>query len=190
MVNQNRNQHIKKLTIAGMLIAVGIIIPMFSPVRIMIEPASYTLASHVVIFIGMFISPLMAVAVVAGTTIGFQLGGFPIVVVLRAASHVFFASIGAYYLHRIVKEPLSGVKARIFSFIIALIHALFEVAVVTVFFFGDVNPLNIEQGFLTSIVLLVGLGTVIHSMIDYEIARFIVLPLKKQKTLAALFKKV
>ena len=48
------------LALTGMLIAVGIVIPLFSPVKIILEPASFTLASHVAIFIAMFISPAMA----------------------------------------------------------------------------------------------------------------------------------
>ena len=38
------------LALTGMLIAVGIVIPLFSPVKINLEPASYTQASHVAIF--------------------------------------------------------------------------------------------------------------------------------------------
>ena len=79
------------LALTGMLIAVGIVIPLFSPVKIILEPASFTLASHVAIFIAMFISPAMAVAVSLGTTLGFFLAGFPLTVVLRALTHVIFA---------------------------------------------------------------------------------------------------
>ena len=184
------NYNISKLAISGMLIAIGVIIPMFSPVRIVLEPASYTLASHVVIFIAMFISPAMAVSVAVGTTIGFFLGGFPIVVVLRAATHVIFAFIGAFYLHKISKEALSMVKLRIFSFCVAIIHALGELVVVSMFYFGgNVSPAHMEQGFIMSVLLLVGLGSVIHSMIDFEIARVIVFPLKRQRNLAPLFGK-
>ena len=84
-----------QLALAGMLIAIGIVIPMFSPIKIIIEPASFTLASHVPVFIAMFISPMMAAAVALGTTLGFLLGGFPLTVVLRALTHVIFATIGA-----------------------------------------------------------------------------------------------
>ena len=80
---------IKSLVVSAILIAVGIIIPLFSPVRILIEPASFTLASHVAIFIGMFISPSVGVAVALGTTFGFFLST-PLVVALRAFSHVIF----------------------------------------------------------------------------------------------------
>ena len=83
------------LALTGMLIAVGIVIPMFSPIKIVIEPASFTLASHVAVFIAMFISPSVAVAVSLGTTLGFFLGGFPLTVVLRALTHVIFALAGS-----------------------------------------------------------------------------------------------
>jgi len=175
-----KNQIIRKLTIAGMLIAIGLIIPMFSPIKIILEPASFTLASHVAIFIAMFFSPLMAVAVALGTTIGFFMGGFPIIIVLRASTHVIFAFIGAFYLHKVLKKEPSIIELRIFSFIIAIIHALGELMIVSVFYFGgNINPAYTEQGFISSVLLLVGLGTVIHSMVDFEIARLVILPLKK-----------
>ena len=95
-----------QLALAGMLIAIGIVIPMFSPIKIIIEPASFTLASHVPVFIAMFISPMMAAAVALGTTLGFLLGGFPLTVVLRALTHVIFATIGAWYLRAGAHHPL------------------------------------------------------------------------------------
>ncbi len=48
----------------------GVIIPMVMP-KIMIPPASFTLASHVPLFIAMFFTPGVAVAVALGTTFGF-----------------------------------------------------------------------------------------------------------------------
>jgi niacin transporter len=176
-----------KLTISGLLIAIGVIIPMFSPLRLVIPPASFTLASHVAIFIAMFISPAMAVSVAAGTAIGFYLGGFPLIIVMRAATHAFFALIGALYLSR-HKKRISAVKLRFFSLCAASVHALGEVAVVTVFFFGgNISQVHLEQGFAVSVLLLVGLGTVIHSMVDFEIAQIVLYPLKKQKSLASYF---
>ena len=186
----HRNAKHKKLTIAGLLIAVGLIIPMFSPIRIVMEPASFTLASHVVIFIAMFISPTMALVVALGTTLGFFIGGFPIVIVLRASTHVVFALLGAFYLHKIATQRLSAAKMRLFSFVIAVIHALGELVVVSVFYFsGSISPAHLEQVFIVSVLLLVGLGSVIHSMLDFEIARVIALPLRKTKHLAELISK-
>ncbi|MCL2137218.1 MAG: hypothetical protein FWH40_06845 [Coriobacteriia bacterium] len=170
---------ILKLTVSGLLIAIGIVIPMLSPFKIVLEPASFTLASHVTIFIAMFISPGMAAAVAVGTTIGFFLGGFPIVIVFRAASHLVFATIGALWLRKISEESRTGVKIRLFSLAIGLIHAFCELLVVTVFYFGgNVSAMYYQKGFVLSVLLLVGLGTVVHSMIDFEIAKLVMIPLK------------
>ena len=179
------NHRIAKLATAGLLIAIGIIIPMFSPIKIVLEPASFTLASHVAIFIAMFISPGLAAAVAVGITFGFYFGGFPIIIVIRAASHVIFAFLGATYLHKLSNGNISAVKLRLFSLIVGLIHALCEVIVVSVFYFGgNISAAFLEKGFFMSAIMLVGLGSVIHSMVDFEIARLIVLPLKKQKNLS------
>ena len=183
-----KSRNTMKLAMSGLLTAIGLIIPMFSPVRVLIEPASFTLASHVAIFVAMFISPAVAVSVAAGTTIGFLFGGFPTIVVLRAATHIVFAFAGSLYLHKISKSNLSFVNLRIFSFCIALVHAVGELVVVSFFYFGgNISTAHIEKGYVMSVLLLVGLGTVIHSMIDFEIAHLALLPLKKQKNLAEYF---
>jgi niacin transporter len=171
-----------EITAAGLLIAIGIIIPMFSPIRIVIEPASYTLASHVAVMLAMFISPKVAVAVALGTTLGFFFGGFPIIIVARAASHVVFALVGGMYLSRVNKLNFKGLRLRIFSLIIAIIHAVCELAVVYVFFFaGFATAEEGAQIFMLSMAGLVGLGTIIHSMIDLEIANIIKIALQKQR---------
>ena len=168
-----------KLSLSGLLIAVGIVIPMLSPFKIIIEPASFTLASHVTIFIAIFISPGMAAVVAIGTAIGFFLGGFPIVIVFRAASHIVFALIGAFWMRRIPDSSRVGLKFRLFSLVVGLIHGLTELTVVTLFYFaGNMSALYYQRGFLLSVILLVGVGTVIHSMVDFEIANLIIQPLK------------
>jgi niacin transporter len=178
-----RSKNITIIAISGLLIAIGLIIPMFSPVRIILEPASFTLASHVPIFIAMFISPVVAVAVAAGTTLGFFFGGFPIIIVFRAATHIIFALIGAIYIKKILPGKLGGAKLRIFSFFIALIHALGEVVVVSAFYFGgNIGYAHTQQGFVMSVLILVGAGTVVHSMVDLELAHLVLLPLRKQKS--------
>ena len=183
-----KKQNTMKLAISGLLIAIGVLIPMYSPARVVLPPASFTLASHTAIFIAMLISPKVAVAVAAGTTVGFFLGGFPIVIVLRAATHIIFAFVGALYLYRISPGKLSAVKLRIFSFVIGIIHAAGEVMVVSMFFFGgNISAAHLEQGFFISVLLLIGLGSVIHSMVDFEIAHFTLLPLRKQKSLSEYF---
>lgn len=177
-----KNNSVLRLSVSGLLIALGIVIPMISPFKIILEPASFTLASHVAIFVAMFISPGMAAAVTIGTTIGFFFGGFPLVVVLRAASHIVFAAAGAFYLRKVPEKHLSAIKLRVFSLLIALIHALCELIVVSAFYYGgNMGAAYYQKGFLLSVLLLVGLGTVIHSMIDFEIAHMILSVLKKQK---------
>ncbi|MCL2003127.1 MAG: hypothetical protein FWG72_03860 [Oscillospiraceae bacterium] len=167
------------LTISGLLIATGIAIPMFAP-KIILPPASFTLASHVVIFLAMFISPAMAVTVAAGTTIGFFLGGFPLVVVLRAASHIVFAAAGALYLAKSQNTLVCPLRLRVFSLSVAILHAAGELIVVGAFILsGGIDPAAYRQGFL-SVFLLVGLGTVVHSMVDFEIANAIRLATRKQ----------
>lgn len=165
---------IYSLTISALLCAIGIIIPLFSPFKIVLEPASFTLASHVAIFIAMFISPVTAASVAFGTTVGFFLGGFPIVVVIRAASHMFFALCGAFFLKSKPALLYDRIPAFLFSFLIGLLHAVGEIAVVTPFYFQNLmTPGYYAKGFVFSVVLLVGVGTVIHSMIDFEISLFI-----------------
>ena len=161
------------LALTGMLIAVGIVIPLFSPVKIILEPASFTLASHVAIFIAMFISPAMAVAVSLGTTLGFFLAGFPLTVVLRALTHVIFALAGAD------NAPIQSVRSSLgFSFVIGVLHAFCEVLVVLPFYLnGSMPQANYEKGFFVSIFLLVGVGSIIHSMVDMCISIWLYKPI-------------
>ena len=171
----NSNSKLYTLTISAVLCAVGILIPLFSPVKILIEPASFTLASHVAIFIAMYISPPVALFVAAGTTSGFFLAGFPIVIVFRAATHMVFAGIGSYVLKSRPEILNSIYKASIFSFLIALVHSICEILVVIPFYFGGVQ----QNSFFFSVLLLVGVGTVVHSMVDFQIAYLVWKPVKK-----------
>lgn len=175
---------VKTMTIAGMLCAIGIIIPMFAP-KIVIEPASFTLASHVPVFIAMFISPSVAISVSLLTSLGFFISGFPLVVVLRALTHLLFASIGAFMLKKNNNILLSPKSAGIYSFIIAVIHAAAEVAVVTFYYWGGTMVAYEEKGYLVSVLGQVGLGTIIHSMIDFAIAVVVWKPLQQIITIPA-----
>lgn len=179
MQNLRYRSSVFKITASAFLIAVGILIPMVSPVRVIIEPASFTLASHVAIFVAMFISPAVAVAVTLGTTLGFFLGGFPLIIVIRAASHIIFVIIGSLYLQKIDKFNISAIHLRIFSFAVALIHAIFELTGVMLFYFGTNVPINSDL--LLWALGFVGLGTVIHSIVDMEIANIVRLALQKQR---------
>ena len=174
-------KNIYQLTLSAILIAIGILIPMISPLKLILEPASFTLASHVPIFIAMFISPSVAVAVALGTTAGFFLGGFPIVVTLRALTHVIFVAVGSQMLKKRPSLIQEKGQSFLFSFLIGIVHAISEIAVVSLFYFsGGMTGGYYAQGFMTSVLLLVGVGTVVHSMIDFSIAQVIWLGLEKR----------
>lgn len=152
---------------AAILTAIGILIPMVMPIRIVIGPASYTLGSHIPIIMAMFISPMVAGAVAIGTTLGFLMAAFPIVIVLRAFSHVVFALLGAWVLQRTNGLFTNVVKRQLFSLTINIVHALAEVVVV--FVLTGLGQENLDPSFWYVLLVLVGVGTVIHGMIDFEL---------------------
>lgn len=175
----NRNNKLISLVITALLIAIGIVIPMVVP-KIVIGPMSFTLASHVAIFIAMFISPPAAIAVALGTTIGFFFSGLPIIVVWRAFSHIVFTVIGAYMLKKMPNMLMSVRTCTLFSLLTAVIHAICEVIVVTFFYSGgNMGNKVYASGYFVTVILLVGVGTIAHSMIDFGISVFVWKPLSR-----------
>lgn len=156
-----------QLTSAAILTAVAILIPLVMPIKIVIGPASYTLGSHIPIVMAMFLSPLVALAVAFGSTLGFLMAGFPIIIVFRALSHILFATAGAVYLERSHGVLSSVWKRQVFSLFINIIHAAAEVGVV--YFMTAFGQQNLDANFLYTLFVLVGIGTVIHGMIDFEL---------------------
>lgn len=181
-----RRNSVRQLTISALLIGIGMIIPMVMP-RITIGPASFTLASHVPVFIAMFFSPMMAVAVSLGTGFGFFLSATP-VIALRALSHLLFAVIGAWYLQKnlsIVKSKNKKVfingRFQLFNLSIGVIHSAIELVVVSIFYtIGNLPETYYSQGYMYSIFLLMGIGGLIHSLVDYNIAYYLAYVLSKQ----------
>lgn len=172
----NQTNKVKTMTIAALLSAIGIILPMYSPVKFILEPASFTLASHVPIFIAMFISPVVAVFVALITAFGFLMAGiFPIVVVARALTHVIFAFVGAYILMKKGNILLSLRTAIPFVFFISLLHAVAEVIVSTIFYFTGQSTAS----YLVFVIGLVGVGTLVHSTVDFIIASIVWVPLQR-----------
>ncbi|HHV31251.1 hypothetical protein [Caproiciproducens sp. LBM24188] len=172
-----RDSKLQTITIAALLSAIGIVIPMFCP-KIVLEPASFTLASHVPVFIAVFISPVVAIAVSLVSAVGFLFAGFPLVVVLRALSHLVFATIGALILKKSPNALQTMGKSALFGFFLSIIHAACEVVVVTLFYFGNgMSKAYYAQGYVVSVLLLVGVGSVIHSMVDYSISMVVWKPL-------------
>ena len=172
-----RDLKLQTITIAALLSAIGIVIPLFAP-KIILEPASFTLASHVPVFIAVFISPVVAVSVTLVSAAGLLFAGFPIVVVLRALSHLVFEIVGAMILKKVPNALQTVGKSVGFGLLMALIHAVSEVVVVTMFYFGQgMTKSYYAQGYVNSVLLLVGVGTIIHSMIDFGIALVVWKPL-------------
>lgn len=161
-------KNIKTMTTAAVLITFGIVIPMFMP-KILVPPASYTLASHVPVFVAMFISPIIAVMVALGTALGFLLTTTP-EIAARALSHVVFAYIGSLYIRKNKTLLTSLSKTIMFSATISLIHVVFEIISITPFYFIN----NSNQSYINTIILLVGIGGFIHSIIDFYISVIIV----------------
>lgn len=167
-MNKNRKR-LSLLTTAALLTALAILIPQVMP-KIVIPPASFTLASHVPIMIGMFISPIVAVIVALGSTLGFLISGLPIEITFRAATHVIFAFVGAVFLQK-HHDYTKGVKFQIFNLVIAAIHTLAEVIVVYLLLTTGFSHLNGRN--MTSLLLVLGIGGFVHSLIDFNIAMFI-----------------
>lgn len=102
----------------------------------------------------------------------------PLIIVFRALSHVIFVLTGALILKKKQNVLGSVTGAALFGFLMAVIHAAGEIAAVTLFYLGsDVTKLNDAKGFAYSILLLVGVGTIVHSMVDFGISLFVWRPL-------------
>ena len=63
-------KNVRFMTLTALLTAIAIFIAIAMPLKLVIPPASYTLGSHVAIFIAMFINPWMAIFVVLGSSYG------------------------------------------------------------------------------------------------------------------------
>ena len=167
-VIMRRNQT-KSLAFTAILVAFGILIPMVMPVKVVIGPASFTLASHVPVFMAMFISPQVAVLVALGTSLGFLLAGFPIVIVLRAVSHLLFAVVGAILIQKrpsLLEKPLSTFLLALF---LNFLHGLAEFIVVLVLTAG----VQTGADYVWSLVGLIGFGSLVHGCIDFYIAYYL-----------------
>ena len=64
-------------------------------------------------------------------------------------------------------------KSQLFSLGIGLIHALGEMIIVSLFFFGFIGVTDTSNGFFYTVFLLVGVGTLVHSLVDFFIAQYI-----------------
>ena len=177
----NRSNNVLHLTMTALLVAIGILIPAISPVKIPLGPAgSFTLASHVAIFLAMFISPFSATAVALGTTVGFWLAGFPFPIVLRALTHVVWAILGAMWLKKNPATLYRPGASALYCIVVALVHAALEtVAIMVLFFSGSVAD---KGGLWLTVFLPVGVVTLVHSSLDYIISILVWRPISSLKS--------
>ncbi len=156
---------IKQMVYAGLLTALAIIIPIqFGFLKIIIPPFTATLAAHVPMMLAMLISPVVAIVVGVGSTIGFVISGTPAPVVARAATHIVVGYIGA----RIIMRNQSYVKAAIIT---APIHGLLEMLVIIPFI-----GLNVYQ-----LLIVTAVGTILHHAVDSTIAYAVVKAVAKSR---------
>ena len=179
-----KNKAVYQMSLSAMLMAVAILIPMYSPLKVMIEPASFTLASHVAIMIAMFISPSVAISVELGATIGFFLGGFPLVVVMRAFSQIIFVVIGAIVLKKKPEIMNNLASLIVFALVMGVIHAVSEVIVSLPFYFANGITSEATSTLFYNVFVLVGIGTLIHSCVDFVIASAVFKVLVKDRNIA------
>lgn len=164
------HKNIYQLVLAGVLCAIGLVVPMVMP-KVIIGPMSFTLGAHVAIFLAMFISPKVAAAVCLGTTMGFFVTT-PLIIAARAATHIIFALVGTFIIKRypnIIESFVAGIGLNLG---LAVLHALGEVLVVAPFFFSGYmfTSEQLSNGFVMSVIVLVGVGTVLHSVMDCSIS--------------------
>lgn len=153
--------NIKKLTYTAMLTALAIIIPLaFGFLKIVIGPFSATLASHVPMFIAMLLGPLPAAMVGIGSALGFLVSA-PAVVAARAFMHTFVGALGGVLIKKGV--PFGKVVA-----ITAPVHAGLEALVVIPFGYT-----------MFKVLVVVGIGSLIHHMADGIIAFAVIKALSK-----------
>ena len=102
--------------------------------------------------------------------------GYPIVVVFRAFSHIIFGFLGALYLKKFPQTIENHKSSLLFNFVLGLIHAIGEVLACVIFY--SVTGEDFQKLFYVLFVL-VGFGTIVHSMIDYVIALTIFKSIRK-----------
>ena len=167
-----------KVARVGMFVALAMIfsyIEALIPFNFGIPGMKLGLANLVTVTALYIMGSKVALAVSVGTTLGFLLAGFAPIVVLRAAVQVIFVALGAVWLARRQDKPCSPAVMAVFGLVTGLIHGVSEAVVVTLFWFGG----TVDGSFLGTVVGLVGVGTLVHSMVDFYIALAIWAPVSR-----------
>ncbi|SFD37693.1 ECF transporter S component [Clostridium uliginosum] len=159
------NNKTKQMVYAALLTALAIIIPIqFGFLKIIIPPFTATLAAHVPMMISMLISPMVAVVVGIGSTLGFLISGMPMPVVFRAATHILVGYIGA----KIIIKDKNYLKAAALT---APIHGLAEMIVVIPFIGFNVYKL----------LIVTAVGGILHHIVDSGISYILIKAMAKAR---------
>ena len=159
----------KKLIMAALLTSIAIIIPFAVFFKVVVPPFSATLGSHVPMFISMLLGPKVAAIVGLGSAFGFFLNLGP-AIGARASMHIFVGIIGA----ELIKK---GVPFGKVSVITAPLHGLFEALIIIPF-----------TGFEAyNVLLLTGVGSILHHFADAFIAYLIINILQRSKSVSTIF---
>ncbi|MGG7162327.1 ECF transporter S component [Clostridium ihumii] len=157
--------NIKKMVQASLLMAIAIIIPVVfgNSLRVYIPPFTATLASHVPMFLAMYLGVKASAVVGAGSAIGFLFAFPDPIVATRAFMHVAVGSIGA----KCVENGFSYNKVVLIT---APLHGILEALIVIPFGFTFKDAL-----------IVVGIGTILHHVADGVITYPILKALKLDK---------
>ena len=148
------HKNIYQLVLAGVLCAIGLVVPMVMP-KVIIGPMSFTLGAHAAIFLAMFISPKVAAAVCLGTTMGFFVTT-PLIIAARAATHIIFALVGALIIRRypnIMESFVAGIGRESGTCRICMLWELSDCG--SPFFFSGYmfTQEQLSNGFVMSVIV-------------------------------------
>lgn len=166
----NSKFNAKDISIAALLTALALAIPLFMPIKLILEPIfSATFASHVPGILSMFVGPFAVIGTAVGSALGFiQLGPW---VAFRALSHMIFGLCG----YKMLKSKWNVFLVLILT---GLLHAGAEMIVGLISIPFIVTPAG---GLLKYIIITIGLGTFIHHCIDFAISIIIFYALKSAR---------
>ncbi|MGU7935399.1 hypothetical protein ACS6X6_11155, partial [Streptococcus suis] len=106
----------------------------------------------------------------------FFLAGFPIVIVFRALTHLFFLTVGAVLVKRF-PILMDSKRFLLVGIGLNLLHGLGEYIVVMVLTSGQQTSVT----YWITMLGLVGVGSAIHGLLDFSLAYYFWKILKERK---------
>lgn len=151
------------LWISSIVIGMSILIPFYTPFKLVIPPASYILFSYIPVFLALYYSRSLALCAVLCMSIALYGTHFPLSIVAECLSHLLLAIVGSLYI-RNHADILNSVRSYIpFCIRMACLLALGEMSVSMLIFF---IKHNITPNTIFVALILVGGVALVHSFID------------------------